>query len=135
MRHRLAASFVALWFTAWPLGATEDDVLTFISEMLHGVEATRIDCPEPVTEATRSRDMRVVCAKFNGDFESFESRWQLHLRLEALMDGETGSRRVPGSQPHTDWETRSGGYERIYAVGTKAVGVRFFHGDVLMVYD
>ena len=106
---------------AW--SARYDDAQQFIGEMLRGVDATRIDCPNRVVEETSSRDMGVVCAMYEGDFESFVDRWTLHV-------GDV----VPSSEPRTSWEARSGAHERIYSVGGAAVGVRFFSGTLTFVY-
>lgn len=114
--------------------AGQEPARVFIDEMIRGVGAHEVSCPADIEEATLAREMAAVCARFDGDFGSFQSLWHLYLLDDAIRknNGEPG--RVPHTLPQTAWEVRDGGHERIYAVGERAVGVRFDAGAVMMVY-
>jgi len=107
---------------------------TFISEMLTGVGATTLDCPIDVRDRIASREMQVVCARFDGDFTTFESRWTLHILQDAIYDKNYGGGVIPTFEARTGWEASGETHDRIYAVGDSTLGVRFTAGEILMVY-
>ena len=130
MRHWLAASLLGLACTCAPHAATGEDSAALIAEMLRDVGAERLACPSEVLEGTGTRKMGAVCARFDGDFELFEFRWMQHLGRRASRSSGPWSRTVP----QTAWEIHGDIHERIYTMGRTALGVRFFHGEILIVY-
>ena len=104
---------------------------TFVSSAIRNVGATSVRCPKEVRSAVRSRQMVAVCASFDGDFEMFRARWAERME-PAPQDLESDRRRMP--RPRTRWEHRNGTYERIYAVGENAIGVRFTSGELMLVF-
>ena len=134
MLKRLALSLLALCCVTLPVHATDRDVLIFIEQMMHGVEAELIVCPMDVLRDVRTHDMNAVCATFNGDFEQFEWRWTLSLLRESFADQQETGGVLPRTEPQSSWEIHEGNHERIYAVGEDVVGVRFSEGDVIIVY-
>ena len=132
--RRLAAGLLLLLFVAWPVGARDEQAETFIEEMIRGIGAREIKCPSEVRTEAEAREVVVVCATFDGDFESFEYEWTMHLLHDAILDNRDGSGRVPHSAPQSAWEKNQGVHERFYLVGEAALGVRFSRGYVLMAY-
>ena len=109
----------------------DDPTETFVSSAIRNVGATSVRCSKEVRSAVRSRQMVAVCASFDGDFEMFRARWAERMELPP-PEFENDQKRMP--QPRTRWEHRNGTYERIYAVGPNAIGVRFTAGDLMLVY-
>jgi hypothetical protein len=114
--------------------ASEEDAKTFIIELIRGTGATPVVCPIEVLVGSREHEMGVICAEYDGDFRSFESLWQRHVRRDAALDQIDGSGSLPSMAPQTAWESRAGMHERIYVVGSAAVGIRFSAGEIVMVY-
>lgn len=131
---RTLAALVLLTAAATPGAANQEPARVFIEAMLRGVGAREVSCPEDVEEATVQREMAAVCAYFDGDFGSFQSRWHMYLLDDAIRKNKGEPGQVPHTLPQTAWEIRDGGHERIYSVGERAVGVRFDAGSVMMVY-
>jgi hypothetical protein len=136
MRHRLAILAILAVLAIPCAGANEEgeEAKTFIVEMIRSTGSEPVVCPMDVLVGSREYEMRVICAKYDGDFRSFESLWKQHLLRDAALDQIDGSGTVPRTYPQTAWESRSGFHERIYVVGNTAVGVRFAAGDLVMVY-
>ena len=101
------------------LTATEDETAVFLGAALRGIGARATECPPPIVRETAAREMAVMCARFDGDFNSFRSKW-----------AEWTSR----AEPKTGWDASGLNHDRVYAVGERAVGVRFTLGDILIVY-
>ena len=78
--------------------------------------------------------MQVICARFEGDFVSFESRWTLHILQDSMFDRRYGGGTIPEALPQTGWEVSGATHDRIYVVGDSTLGVRFTLGEILMVY-
>lgn len=142
IRPRILALMAILTLAPWTattLGDTNAPVSpeaeTFIGQMLRGVGATETKCPDEVIETTRAREMRAVCAEYDGDFESFRSRWRSRLFGHTTLDPTTLPPILPRVEPKTAWEPVGISHDRIYAVGHRAVGVRFTTGDILIVYE
>ncbi len=107
---------------------------TFAEEMIRGVGATRLECSAQIIEQVRAQEMDVLCARFDGSFQRFELRWNVEILQRGMVAPPSGIEPVPLAQPATEWESRGSFYERIYRVGSSALGVRFAAGDVLMVW-
>ena len=106
---------------------------TFADDMVHAVGAKLTDCKTEVVRQVEAHDMKAVCARFDGDFERFALRWSLKLAQE--MGDEDELFQWSRAEPTTDWElTNDAVYDRIYRVGTTAVGVRFSLGDLLLIW-
>ncbi len=133
MKGRIACGILVLLGAAVTAPAQEP-ARVFIEEMLRGVGAREISCPSEIRDAIEVRAMEAVCARYDGDFGAFQSAWSLFLLDDVLREGSGQGRRIPYTLPQTAWEVRDGGHERIYAVGKRAVGVRFDAGAVMMVY-
>lgn len=133
---RVALTVVALLvLLAAPAAADESTPAeTFITAMLEGVGAVERQCPVDVRERIEQREMRVVCARFEGDFNSFESRWTLHILQDAMFDNNYGGGTIPPFEARTGWEVSGSTYDRIYYIGQSTLGVRFTEGEILMVY-
>ena len=106
---------------AAPQAQMAGDTAAFIGAALRGIGAQATACPAPVVEQTRARDMAVMCARFDGDFENFRTKW---------------AEWTAAAEPKTGWSVSGLGlnYDRIYAIGAQAVGVRFARGEILIVY-
>ncbi len=130
MKHRMLAGVVAIAATCLPAAAAEEP-LAFILEMLRAVDAAPTICPDEVEELTKAREMSVVCARFDGEFEAFESRWMEHLLSSPRVAAEDEDN---PTLFQTDWQNTEETYECIYAVDGKAVGVRFRRGELILVY-
>ena len=102
----------------------------FIDGMIVRIEAQEKPCARTVGAATRSREMGVVCAKFGGSFEKFESRW----RFQIVQQTKVSSRANSIVEAQTGWQQIDGIHERIYAVDRVVIGVRFTQGDLVIVY-
>jgi hypothetical protein len=126
----LLVSVLVLAGLVFTASGAELPALTFIRGMLGAIKAPEIDCPPLVVDAVTNRGMDVVCARFEGSFESFRSAW------DSQHDGEFENDALDSvrGQPRTDWEPRGENYERIYTVGPAVIGVRFWNGHVLLVY-
>jgi len=92
----------------------------FIKTALDGIGASTTDCPAAVVRETASREMLVRCARFEGDFTAFRDLW---------------AEWTVGAEPRGGWSVTGVGlnYDRVYAVGESAVGVRFTRGEILVV--
>ena len=111
-----------------------DSAQSFVTEMLSGVGAITLDCPIDVRDRIESREMQVVCARFEGDFPTFESRWTLHILQDAIYDRNYGGGTIPIFEARTAWELSGNTHDRIYSIGPSTLGVRFTEGEILMVY-
>lgn len=136
MQTRIAGVFLVLVviLTSAGLAGDDDDTRTFINEMLTGVGATMLDCPVAVRERIEQREMQVVCAQFDGDFNTFESRWTLHILQDTIYDKNYGGGAIPHFQARTGWEVSGMTHDRIYSIGPSTLGVRFTDGEILMVF-
>jgi len=133
MKRALFAIALALITTVWWVGTErQSDVNLFVDDMLRGVEATRIRCPDEVKEMADSDDVTLVCATIENDFERFEYLWSLELLRRAMDNRNPESR--PHLEPLTAWESSGAVHERVYAVGLRSLGVRVSEGYVLMAY-
>jgi hypothetical protein len=103
--------------------------------MLLGVKATVVDCPEGVADSVASRGLRSICARFEGDFESFRAAWDVWHDADFDVQMLDGSHRSVRGEPRTDWEQNGEERERIYGVGDGVVGVRVGVGQLLLVYN
>jgi hypothetical protein len=133
MKRALIAIALALTATMWLAGAERaTDVNAFVANMLKGVEATRIPCPDEVKTMASSDDVTLVCATIDDDFERFEYLWSMELLRRAMDDRDAETR--PHLEPLTAWESSGAVHERVYAVGLRSLGVRVSEGYVLMAY-
>jgi hypothetical protein len=129
------ASLVLSTMLTLSVGAgAPDDARTFASEMLRGVGASEVTCPDAVLTMAHERELQVICATFEGDFQAFEYRWTMSLLDDAIRNSRDGSGRLPYSEPKTAWTVTEGFHERVYAVGQNALGIRFSRGYVLLAY-
>jgi hypothetical protein len=104
---------------AQPEREQSTDPFVFIETALRQIGARETECPANIKQATRGREMGALCARFDGDFESFRSQWR---------------ERVSRVEPKTGWSVNGQTYDRVYVVGTQAVGIRFSMGDILVVF-
>lgn len=132
MLPRLTA--LALILLLVPAAAAQREARSFAYAMLDGVGAQQSDCPLEVQRQTLQRDMRSVCATFNGTFESFRALWDNRLPDPEPAPGQLRPPARAAAVPQTGWEPRGVHFERIYLVGQTVVGVRFSLGDVIIVY-
>lgn len=109
--------------------------MTFVAEMIRGVGALPAQCDSDVVTDAATQDMTAICATFDGEFEHFQALWAMHLLRDAYLDDEDDAGPVPPSEAKTAWETRGGAHERIYAVGTAVVGIRFVAGEIIVVWQ
>jgi len=122
---RRRAALLATLCLFLPVAASEAereqpiDTYVLIEAALRDIGARATECSTDVKEAIRSREMGVLCARFDGDFEAFRSQWR---------------RRLSRVEPKTGWSVNGATYDRIYAVGTQAVGIRFSMGEILVVF-
>jgi len=118
---------------ARPIAASEENALKFIDGMLGGIDARKIECSEEVRHQVETREMKAVCAKFDGQFELFRPRWDsYHQRQFGATQGLPG-RDSPGI-PQTEWLASGTRHERVYSLSKTVIGVRFQEGEVLVVY-
>jgi len=116
-----------------PIVASEEKALQFIDGMLGGIDARKIECSDEVRHQVKTREMKAVCAKFDGRFELFRPRWDAyHQRQFGPAPGLPG-RDSPGI-PQTDWLASGTRHERVYSLSETVIGVRFQEGEVLVVY-
>jgi len=125
---------LALVFLLIPAVAAQREARSFAYEMLDGVGAREADCSLEVQRQTLQRDMRAVCATFNGPFENFRALWNNRLPEPEPGQEQRNPLVRPVAKAQTGWEPRGVNFERIYLVGQTVVGVRFSLGDVIIVY-
>jgi hypothetical protein len=130
MRVRFTLAGLLALSVVFTAGGAELPALTFVRGMLGAVKAEEVDCPASVIEAVTLRGMSVVCAHFEGSFESFRSAWD----AQHVAEFGRGARESVRGEPRTGWELRGETYERIYSVRQSVIGVRFWSGNVILVY-
>ena len=139
---RWPARLLACLLLMAPASAAEDAVndidtvyvRNFFNEMVTGIGAQETKCSTDVREQVQSREMRVACATFAGEFQHFETRWNIQLlRIEAAREF-AGMQTHPVAVPQTAWEHSGEGHARIYRVGDAALGIRYAPGELLMVW-
>ena len=118
----------ALWLSA---GHPVDPTRKFVDRMLEGIEAEPIECPGEVLDLAQNRDVKVICASFEGDFDRFEYLWSIELLRGAMHPSKDNG---PHTLPQTAWETTGEVHERVYTVGETALGVRVSTGYVMLAY-
>ena len=111
--------FLPIAALAQPQAEQPTETVVFIEAALRDIGARPTECSTDVKEAIRSREMDVMCARYDGDFESFRSRWR---------------RRLSRVEPKTGWAINGETYDRIYSLGAQAVGIRFSMGEILVVF-
>ena len=124
IRRRVAwPTVLCLFFPLAALAQTEPeqptDPVVFVEAALRDIGARATECSTDVKEAARKREMGAMCAWFDGDFEAFQSLWR---------------RKLARVEPKTGWSVSGQTYDRIYAVGAQAVGIRFSMGEILVVF-
>ena len=77
--------------------------------------------------------MKVVCARFDGQFALFRPRWDAYHRRQFGAAPGLSSRDRSGI-PRTDWLATGTRHERIYSLSDTVIGVRFEDGELLVVY-
>jgi len=133
MKRALIVIIFALGVALWTIVPQEEGgVNVFVDNMLQGVEATRIRCPDEVTTMASSDDVTLICATIDGDFERFEYLWNMELLRRAMDERDIEKR--PHLEPLTAWESNGAVHERVYSVGLTSLGVRVSEGYVLMAY-
>lgn len=116
--------------------AGDEAVERFAAELLESVGAERRRCPDPVTEQVGLRNMRAICAAFDGDFERLAriSADRFDRPPAASPEGPPAAPDASSIRPATPWERSGGAHERIFRVGDASVGVRHVPGVILVVW-
>jgi len=133
MKLRRLFAIVGLLLCFGPVHASVYEARLFIQAMVGGVQAKTRPCPDDVVAVTDMRDMAVVCAYYDGNFEDFHAAWEASMRSSYAGNDRYRTARSE-AQSRTGGEQGAGYSERIYAVGETIVGVRFTDGDLLFVY-
>jgi hypothetical protein len=109
-----------------------DSAERFALAFLQVVGAEQRECSAAVVDQVRSRDLKVICADFDGAFEELEklsqTPWPEHVLTADLSPPPLSF------AAETDWETTGPVRQRLYRVGESVVGVRFIPGEVLLVW-
>ncbi|HXV75957.1 MAG TPA: hypothetical protein VD788_06505 [Candidatus Polarisedimenticolaceae bacterium] len=132
-----AAASIAVALSVTPADADDfqaNAVRSFANTMLRGVGAVPTECKPDLLRQVESRQMQIMCARFEGSFARFEIRWDLEMLQRERPDPNSYGTVEPPVTPLTNWEANGVEYDRIYRVEGKAIGVRFNDGDVLMVW-
>jgi len=108
-----------------PLGASEPaeaSAEAFIETALRGIGARETACPGELLQEIESRSLKARCAFFDGSFTTFRDRW---------------AEWTEAAVPQTGWSVSGIGlnYDRVYAFGGRALGVRFTRGEILIVFS
>jgi hypothetical protein len=121
-RSILIATLALVAAPSWPYPDPGDAVRAqaFVKHALAGIGAQATECPAELLEAIASRQMVARCATFDGSFDTFRDLW---------------AEWTVGAEPRTAWSVSGVGlnYDRVYALGRSAMGVRFTHGEILIV--
>jgi hypothetical protein len=134
---RIVALIAVVVVVVLPVAAEESEptvVRSFAHTMIRGVGAEHTECKADLLLQVRSREMQIVCARFDGSFARFEIRWDLEMLQRDRPSPTSYGTVEPPATALTGWESNSGDYDRIYRIEGKAIGVRFNGGDVLLVW-
>jgi hypothetical protein len=109
-----------------------DSAERFALAFLQVVGAEKRECSPAVVDQVRMRDLRVICATFDGAFEELaklsEAPWPEHVLTADL------SPPALRFSAETEWETTGPVRQRLYRVGENVVGVRYVLGEVLVIW-